>query len=265
MLNLGGSCTPVGLHKAIKTLIQDNNLDPNEWELVLKWCLVAQHADSKDAASSCLAQTFTAVTMEDKMFQTFCTSWINLILGPRNNMPHSHIANAMTPTQNPQVNINSLANDMARIVTSAQGTPTLATSSTKVKGRDYSDDQVAMIMGLASITDPNQAPPIWKKCFAQTKNLDVMRFHLKDQMLQRAVKNGCVIDRAVNIPEQLLTDIATLRVNPGESLTDSTWVGRGLTTMCCLLYKPGAWDDIQAVEEAARATAATRTLAKELK
>jgi hypothetical protein len=56
VLNLGGSCTPVGLHKAIETLIQDNNLDPNEWELVLKWCLIAHHADSKDAASSCLAQ-----------------------------------------------------------------------------------------------------------------------------------------------------------------------------------------------------------------
>jgi hypothetical protein len=136
VLNLGGSCTPVGLHKAIKTLIQDNNLDPNKWELVLKWCLVAQHADSKDAALSCLAQTFTIVSTEDKIFQKFCTSWINLILGPRNNMPHSHIANATAPTQNPQVNINSLVNDMARIITSAQGTPTLATSSTEGKGRD---------------------------------------------------------------------------------------------------------------------------------
>jgi hypothetical protein len=124
VLNLGGSCTPVGLHKAIETLIQDDNLDPNKWELVLQWCLVTQHADSKDAASSCLAQTFTAVTTEDEMFQTFCTSWIDLILGPRNNMPHSHITNATPPTQNPQVNINSLVNDMACIITSVQGTPT---------------------------------------------------------------------------------------------------------------------------------------------
>ena len=127
------------------------------------------------------------------------------------------------------------------------------------------EDQVAMIMRLACITDPNQVPPIWKKCFAQTKNLDVMRFHLKDQLLKWAAKNRCIIDGAVHIPEQLLTDIATLRFNPGGSLTDSTWVGRGLTIMCCLPYKPGAWDDIQAEEEAARATAATRTLAKELK
>ncbi len=127
------------------------------------------------------------------------------------------------------------------------------------------EDQVAMIMRLACITDPNQVPPIWKKCFAQTKNLDVMRFHLKDQLLKWAAKNRCIIDGAVHIPEQLLTDIATLRFNPGGSLTDSTWVGRGLTIMCCLPYKPGAWDDIQAEEEAARATAATRTLAEELK
>jgi hypothetical protein len=97
------------------------------------------------------------------------------------------------------------------------------------------------------------------------KNIDVMRFHLKDQMLQWAAKNGCFIDGAVNIPEQLLTDIATLKFNPGASLMDSTWVGRGLTIMCCLSYKPGAWDDIQAEEEGARATAATRTLAEELK
>jgi hypothetical protein len=260
VLNLGGSCTPVGLHKAIKTLIQDDNLDPNKWELVLKWCLVAQHADLKDAASSCLAQTFTTVTTKVEMFQMFCTAWIDLILGLRNNMPHSHIANATTPTQNPQVNIYSLVNDMARIIISAQGTPTSATSSTKGKGRDYSEDQVAMIMGLACVMDPNQVPPIWKKCFTQTKNLDVMRFHLKDQTLQWVAKNRCIINGAVNIPEQLLTDIATLRFNLGGSLTDSTWVGRGLTIMCSLPYKPGAWDDILAEEVAARATAATRNL-----
>ena len=35
--------------------------------------------------------------------------------------------------------------------------------------------------------------------------------------------------------------------------------------MCCLPYKPGAWDDIRAEVEAARAKAATRTLAEELK
>lgn len=120
-------------------------------------------------------------------------------------------------------------------------------------------------MGLACVTDPNQLPPIWRKCFTQTKNQDVMQFHLEDQLTKWAAKNGCVIDRAVNIPEQLLTDIATLRFNPGGSLTDSTWVGRGLTIMCCLLYEPGVWDDIRAEEEAARATSATRTLAEELK
>jgi hypothetical protein len=84
-------------------------------------------------------------------------------------------------------------------------------------------------------------------------------------MKQWALAHGTIIDGAMHFPKQLLSNIATLRFNPEGALTSGTWIGRGLTIMCCIPYEPGMWDEIRAKEDATKATATTRTYSEELR
>jgi hypothetical protein len=154
---------------------------------------------------------------------------------------------------------------MACIVSASEASPTSPTTTNDTMGHTYTDDQVAMVMGLACVTHPDCVPIIWTKCFSATKNPDVIQLHLKEQMQQWALAQGIIINSAVHFPEQLLTDIATLRFNPGGSLTSGTWIVRGLAIMCCTPYKPGIWDEIRTKEDTAKATATTWTFSEELK
>jgi hypothetical protein len=81
ILNYGGACKPMQLYATIEDLIQANNLDPNEWVLVLNWCRAVQHADGTNATSSTLAQSFMAIIAEDEVFQAFCSAWLDFNLG----------------------------------------------------------------------------------------------------------------------------------------------------------------------------------------
>ena len=55
ILNYGGECKPMQLYAAIDDLIQADNLDPNEWVLMLNWCHASQHMDSMGTVASILA------------------------------------------------------------------------------------------------------------------------------------------------------------------------------------------------------------------
>jgi hypothetical protein len=228
ILNHRGTCKPVQLYSAIKDFIQINSLDPTEWALVLTWCRAAQHADSSDTTSSTLAQFFTAITIKDENFQTLCAAWLDFNFGPRSmqfqvGMP---MAAWSHPPPTPHVDVNALVSKMACIVSASQALLTNPTLTIDTKGHTYTEDQVAMVMGLACVTHPDRVPVIWMKCFSATKNPDVIRFHLKEQMQQWALAQGTIINGAVHFPKQLLIDIAMLRFNLGGSLTSETWIRR---------------------------------------
>jgi hypothetical protein len=64
---------------------------------------------------------------------------------------------------------------MVRIISASQALPSNPTTLTpNTKGYNYTEDQVAMVMGLACVTRPDLVPVIWLKCFSTTKNPDLL-------------------------------------------------------------------------------------------
>jgi hypothetical protein len=84
------------------------------------------------------------------------------------------------PPPTPHVDINALVSNMAWIVSASQALPTDPTTAHDTKSHTYTEDQVAMVMGLVCVTHPEGIPIIWTKCFYTTKNPDVIWFHLKE-------------------------------------------------------------------------------------
>ncbi len=169
------------------------------------------------------------------------------------------------PPPIPQVDVSTLVSNMMHIISASQASPTNPTTTSDKKCHTYTENQEAMVIGLACVTCPDCVPIMWTKCFSTTKNPDAFCFHLKEQMQQWALAQRTIIDGVVHIPEQLLTNIKTLWFNPGGGPHKYHVDRWGLTIMCCIPYEPGVWDKIRAKEDTVKATATTRTFSKKLK
>jgi hypothetical protein len=73
---------------------------------------------------------------------------------------------------NPQVDVNALVSNMACIISTSQALMTNPmTPSNNTKGHNYTEDQVAMVMGLACVTRPDCVSFICTKFFSTIKIL----------------------------------------------------------------------------------------------
>ena len=263
-----GACPPAKFHKLLLEKITKDNLNINDWALVLTWCRVAQIKEADDKpTNSILALSFNAVMSEDPTFTAFCISWVDSYLGTRPGEAQERPSTPPCRTSDVTNMMHTLATSIGDAISKQRKTTSAPSPSRDDdKGWTYNDDKLATIMGFCHIDNPNDIPDVWHSGFSITKNCDTLRYLLKDYMRAWAnTTEGAKIDGAVNFSEQFLTDIGSLKFNHGGASGDIKWIGRGITIMTCLPHGVGEWEELLAEEEAARRTTTTRTLDDELK
>ena len=253
--------TPFELHQGICYYMAqtDTKITREECKLVLDWCLGASHAD-RGSNTSWLAYSVEAAIPNNPRFHSWTTNRLNAVLG------HMPTQARLPPASQPIVAANSvIATQPAQqpdwatiahqlktgIVEGLRSTAEakLATAepaiTTQLKGKEYEDQQVYMLMGFSHRTSPEDLAPVWA-AFQTTKNQDTHRLEIGAGMRKWADKKKIPIVRNMDFSDRLLGFIVKMQFNPpgcaGAAYYSS--IDKGLTILTC---RPPEGEDIEAI------------------
>ena len=252
--------TPFELHQGIGYYMAqtDTKITREECKLVLDWCLGASHAD-KGSNTSWLAYSVEAAIPNNPRFHSWTTKRLNAVLGhmptqarlPPTSQPIM-AQKAMTtaqPAQQPDW--ATIAHQLKtgiveglRSTAEAKATPE-PTTTTQLRGKEYEDQQVYMLMGFSHRTSPDDLAPVWA-AFQTTKNQDAHRLEIGAGMRTWAEKKKIPIVRNMDFSDRSLGFIVKMQFNPpgcaGAAYYSS--IDKGLTILTC---RPPEGEDIEAI------------------
>ena len=254
--------TPFELHQGVcyyMSKAQTKNTK-EDCKLLLDWCLGASHAD-KGSNSSWLAYSVEAAIPNNPRFHTWTANRLNAVLGPMPMLSRTQITHAATlpattaagPTQPAlQPDWATIAHQLKTgIVEGLRSTADTKASTadpvqaTPLKGKEYEDQQVYMLMGFSHRTSPDELQQVWA-AFQTTKNQDAHRLEIGAGMRKWADNKKLPIVRNMDFSDRSLGFIVKMQFNPpgcaGAAYYSS--IDKGLTILTC---RPPEGEDIEAI------------------
>ncbi len=101
-----------------------------------------------------------------------------------------------------------------------------------VRGRLYSENEVAALKGYCGVVNPAGIPTNWDS-FQQTREIASHRHNLRVGVSQWSKITGKDIDKAPFFTKQMVKDIVGLNFNPGEAVPTFTSAQRGISILTC--------------------------------
>lgn len=239
------------------------------WEPVIEWLVAASHDDG--TGNGRLTVNHDHVESSEVGFHEWMNTRLLHRLGPVEGdaRGHSSAGDTATPQGPPapwqqQMTATLSATQLAMqaLHQSQSSSPSGAQAATKASsssgGSEYTDVQIAVLLGFHGVTDPRHIQPIWHE-FARTSNWSSHRDTFKHTIVKYAETNRIVVDRNLDFSQEWIKRLVKLEFSTGGTGATYATLGKGLDMVALLPYKKQEIADNREREERQRQTQGTMT------
>ena len=253
-----------------------DNTPTVNWEPVLRWLVAASHDDG--TGNGRLTVNHDHVESSEIGFHEWISRRLEQRLGNVTD-GQAPASGAASGTATPQgvpapweqqmtATLSATAMAMQALQKSQSsppsGTQTSARATSSSAGAEYSDVQIAVLLGFHGTADPRKIQPIWHE-FSRTSSWTAHRDSFKHTILKYAETNRIIIDRNLDFPRDWIKKLVSVEFSTGGTGASYATLGKGVDMLAFLPYKKQEIADNRDREERQRLTQSTRTYDEQTK